>query len=727
MGLDREALKAGVKCALAGVIAFSVSTALELAMPHWAVLTVMILMTAEYVGTIWEKAALRFAGTLIGAAIGVLTAGCWSVAPWAVYLITAVTLLVGALGWKGHWYPYAFLLMGITQLLMVAGASSFHLPPWQAGLDRVIEIVIGVAVSILVTRFIWPRYARDDFHDLCSTTMRDIGHYLTGKLQGKADPEKQAAFSRDFAANMVRLGQLLKSGKRESRRFAACVPGFRSLLRELQLLYESARSLGRQPLLETAFAPHLQPDLDSSIAAVRRLFDDLSQSKISPHSGWVEQCQETLQQLEKRVGQVRKSGLTRNIPIAEALDYSASYVGLHEIANRLCRIAQLKELLLRDPHQLTKRKEPHRWLPSTAWQPALRSTFIGVSALWLSQTFSLPGGPLIPLVAVVMSLLTIGSVDQTGDALVWRRYAEWLLGAGLLILTGPTILSALAFPPLFWTFLIAGLVLFGAVADQAGGLTVRLVLMLFLFPGTLLLGWRQTVDSEMISSMVTGLLLGLLYATLCQRLIFPDLPGRHIVAGWRQMVETCRLLLRPAEPATREDIVAELVLQPMAVRGWIGALQRLRPRDERIIHYESALKNLESAGYYLSAAIFPNLTGIDPAKSSEAVRWLVSVRTAFDEELAGLMSEPTLQRATPVNWQLLKDFTERVETWRFELFDQRTDSFDHWIPLITAVGRLQLARQRLTTARLEWLAATGPAKHQAILADSKPHTISRTR
>src|SRR5215470_10920674 len=75
----------GTKVGLAGVLSLLVTQLLRLPHDSWAILTVLVMTTAQYVGSIAVKAVMRVVGTIAGAIVGVWLVGNYTSTP-AIFL-----------------------------------------------------------------------------------------------------------------------------------------------------------------------------------------------------------------------------------------------------------------------------------------------------------------------------------------------------------------------------------------------------------------------------------------------------------------------------------------------------------------------------------------------------------------------------------------------------------------------------------------------------------------
>src|SRR4029077_14352049 len=75
----------GIKMGLAGLLALLCTQALRLPHDNWAILTVLVLMSAQFVGSITVKAIMRVIGTTVGALVGIWLVGYYTSTP-AIFL-----------------------------------------------------------------------------------------------------------------------------------------------------------------------------------------------------------------------------------------------------------------------------------------------------------------------------------------------------------------------------------------------------------------------------------------------------------------------------------------------------------------------------------------------------------------------------------------------------------------------------------------------------------------
>jgi p-hydroxybenzoic acid efflux pump subunit AaeB len=156
-------LRYGIKMGLAGLIALFCTQVLRLPHDNWAILTVLVLMSAQFVGSITFKAIMRVIGTIAGALVGIWLVGDYTNTP-AIFLpvlflvVALASYKFGQLG--ASQVPYAYFLLGLTTLTIATDGVTDPTQAWQIGLDRSEEILVGIMSSLLVTSVLWPRYPR---------------------------------------------------------------------------------------------------------------------------------------------------------------------------------------------------------------------------------------------------------------------------------------------------------------------------------------------------------------------------------------------------------------------------------------------------------------------------------------------------------------------------------------------------------------------------------------
>jgi uncharacterized membrane protein YccC len=172
----------GIKMGLAGILALYVTQAIRLPHDNWAILSVLVMMTGQYGGSIAVKAILRVIGTIGGAVIGVWLVGDYTSSP--IIFLPLFFLVLAIASYKYGQYgarqaPYAYYLLGLTTLSVVTNGISTPDQVWQVGIDRAEEILVGSTVALMVSTILWPRSAREEFVAASGKSLKMIGELVS--------------------------------------------------------------------------------------------------------------------------------------------------------------------------------------------------------------------------------------------------------------------------------------------------------------------------------------------------------------------------------------------------------------------------------------------------------------------------------------------------------------------------------------------------------------------
>src|SRR6266404_7630930 len=180
-----------IKLGLAGLLSLFCTQVLRLPHDNWAILTVLVLMSAQFVGSIAVKAIMRVIGTIAGALVGVWLVGDYTSTP-AIFLPVLFLVMAfasykyGQLG--ARQVPYAYYLLGFTALTIATDGVTDPAQAWQISLDRTEEILVGIMSSLLVMSIIWPRYAREEFIEAGRAALKTVNQLVSAHGQASIEP-----------------------------------------------------------------------------------------------------------------------------------------------------------------------------------------------------------------------------------------------------------------------------------------------------------------------------------------------------------------------------------------------------------------------------------------------------------------------------------------------------------------------------------------------------------
>lgn len=151
--VGREVITSALALALAMGIAFSTRYVIEGNHWYWVPLTVSIVVKPD-LGSVFARAILRAAGTVIGVVIGT---ALLVLLPKGPVLVIAIAALAGTMSWAKQ-VSYAVQTLVLTPLMLVLLdlISPSALTVDYAG-QRLVDTLLGGAIAIVVGYFPWPR------------------------------------------------------------------------------------------------------------------------------------------------------------------------------------------------------------------------------------------------------------------------------------------------------------------------------------------------------------------------------------------------------------------------------------------------------------------------------------------------------------------------------------------------------------------------------------------
>lgn len=524
--------------ALAGLGAFFFAQWLRLEFPSWSVFTVIMLLLAQYVGAIREKAVFRLAGTVLGGILGYLATGAWQQSPvlylGSTFVITAFSVAM----FSQSRAPYAFFLTGLTFVVITANSQSQPDASWDYALARVEEVLVGVAASLIVQSTVFPRYANEDFRRLLAGALGELAAASPAAARRFASPATELEEAmRDFPSRAASLRSLLRFGARESADFRRLMGRHSATITHLARAANILRSLETAPLSPEPYRSELADPVRDAGELLREGWM-LLRDREKLTEDWRQRSAETVASIQKRLRELRRD--------PRALALPPSLVGSTSI--HLLALDELRETLtdLDDLWQAPPVKPPRRdsLALAPAWPDALwirhgvRAGLATTAALFLENWLSPPGGPLMVLSTMVFTALNALSPEGSGDRGAFSYVAALgtvTAGAFVLLVAGSPLLASYA---VLNTLLATWLFLLGYWLHDRGGVSVPLQFSFLLLIGILGLNGQEPVPFQKIAGLFFGLVNGLVLAALAQRLLWPVLPQRRLQSGLADYLRT---------------------------------------------------------------------------------------------------------------------------------------------------------------------------------------------
>jgi uncharacterized membrane protein YccC len=212
-----ERLIHSIKIALAVLLGFFAIKFIPLHLDQWLIITIVVVMSAQLnIGSMLQKSLLRFIGTLAGAGIA-LAAICFSSS--TIFFISIVILssaLFGYLATSNKSYSDAGTLGAVTVIIILMGQA----PTLFTAVDRCMEICAGIALSALISRFVFPIQASSHLRNTQANTLYLLKKYYIAIFSDDIR-EDYFALEESIAKLMIKQRKLALDAKHETKTFNA--------------------------------------------------------------------------------------------------------------------------------------------------------------------------------------------------------------------------------------------------------------------------------------------------------------------------------------------------------------------------------------------------------------------------------------------------------------------------------------------------------------------------
>jgi len=629
------AFRFAVKFGLAGMLAVYVTLLNKLPEPTWALLTVFVLMIAQYVGAIVEKSLFRLIGTIVGGLLGYTLTGSLEQQP--VVFLVLIGLIVGVCTtlFGQARYPYAFFLCGMTVVVVVSNGLANPSNSWQFALNRIQEISVGIMATMLVQCVLWPRYARVEFLDNARQAFEDLESCFRESAKiflGGPDPAA-ARQAENFPARIPALRGLLSFAGRESHHFRQRLPTFFEITTCLSRIGAAIVTLGETLPENSLYRETLGETIDELHDAIGEGLSGLAQPAISDdlRRERRERIEKGFETMREKLDQLRQDPRLDQVPAEEAMQLGIHLLALEEIRQQIRHGFELFASLPESP--VEKSTEPYTLvspIPPPFWiRAGIKGALSAVSALVIYNWLNPPGGTTFVLGAWIFTALNAGSPGGRGDQrafhyLVYSTLAIFLVSI-LLILIRP-MLSSYA---VMNTVIFTSLFVWGYHAYSVRGVTIPMQIAMLMIVGVLGLNGQEPISFQSIVGYFMGLVLAIVVSTLVQRLLWPSLPQWELRDRLKEFVEICHRVIREGPSKLPLWQRARIALIPGEAFTRIALLKPpVCPRDEppRLEEYMRVLRRLVS-DLFISSRLLPPLLPPEFAKEGE------ELMGAFEAEL----------------------------------------------------------------------------------------------
>lgn len=564
-------LRYGIKLGLAALLALFSTQILRLEHASWAILTVLVMMSSQYVGSIAVKAIMRVTGTIVGAVIGVWLVGNYASTP-AIFL-TVLFFVVAVAGYKFGQFPasqvpYAYFLVGVTTVAVVTYGVADPSQVWQIGLNRAQEILVGAGASLLVTTLVWPRYAREEFAAAGRDSLKTVSELFaiqTDIRRTNAEAEVEQ-IHQAFGKQLSVLRNLLQAGSRESTVFSARLSHYNSFLVSLINLFHAALNVSRWRRGETSILDHLRHDLELLEATISEEFAILTAPQLPGEKLPSSRLNEVFAAFEKRVNDIRDQGVLVAAPTDIAMKFAGHFGALRSFLDNLNNIRSAMEGLPRFGQQLPEAQPHWDFLPTIDWfwvKVGVKGGLAAVVSVLLLKWINPPGPASIPLMAWTLTILgrPILRAGGSGDLRAFQNAFRAAIGLAVCVALLLLITPFLADYAVMNSVLFLILFTFGFLTARIPGINFWMQVILITISAFVGLNPQQPVPSQTIIDTFLGIIIGMGIATVVGRLIWPVLPQRVLRDNLLAVFAQTKALLS-GDPH-REKIQTQLAILPV--------------------------------------------------------------------------------------------------------------------------------------------------------------------
>ncbi len=697
-----DACKYGIKFGLAGTLAFFIALYIRLNNPTWAVITTFVLMVAQYVGAVAEKALFRFIGTVVGGVLGYVLTGSLEQNP-VIYLLL-LGLIVGtctAMIGQSR-YPYAFMLAGLTTTVVAGNGFNNPDASWQYMLWRIEEVSLGIAVTVVIQSTLWPRFARKEFITNAQKVFRDLHQCFCNSSRILLEGPNSSAMARIrvFPERITGLRTLLDFGSKESSSFRKRLPIYFDVTTGLSRIGNAIATLTHTLPEHSKYRPFLTGPLEEIHRAIGAALEDLGHPSTTPETRRKarEAIHTALSHFEAAVAALRKDVALKEVTAEEAMEVGLHGLAMDSVRTQIEHIHELIDSLPDVPEYSHKEIQallpplpPPFWIKSGA-KSAIATILAMVFANWLNP----PGQSMFILGAWVFTAMNAASPGGRGDmrAFHYVIYTTFCMGGlGILLLFGTPMMASYAVTNVL---LFTAMFLWGYLTYTIRGMTIPMQMGMLSIVGVLGLNAQQPVQFQSIAGLFFGIVLAMLLSAVIQRLLWPSLPQFEIRNRVLEFIRLCQKILSegPSSFALWERSRMTLIPSEMAQR-WGNLSPAICPpgEKERLSAY---IATLQFCGSHMLTVSGNLIKLLPPQFADEAARQTSHIEDLWKRHLDAHTKSFQSARPAPADHKPLEDAMTEWDQW---VTNYRQWMLDNDYPILDAFRILGYCALYIETTR----------------------------
>lgn len=255
--IDTERLTHSVKTAIACLIGLAMTKVINLPADQWVVITIIVVMCAQlYVGSVVQKAYLRFIGTVIGCLFAIVTLLTLGDSHFAIFfIITFSSFVFSYFATTQENSSYIGTLGAVTTAIIMLVPQ----PTVLFAIQRLMEIGIGLLIATLVSQFILPIRASTHLRRAQAATLRQLRDFYTAAIVTHAEQPDTFDYhelDETIVKSLLKQRQLAKESRREPLSNAFDPDHFmdslfseREILRSINFMHSALLRLHKSPIV----------------------------------------------------------------------------------------------------------------------------------------------------------------------------------------------------------------------------------------------------------------------------------------------------------------------------------------------------------------------------------------------------------------------------------------------------------------------------------------------
>lgn len=540
------------KAALSAVIAIGLAMAFDWDNPYWAGISTMV-VTLPYMGAAIEKAIMRIVGTVMAGVALYLISGAFPQNQIGYCTLLAIALIFSGYFGAGSWYPYTFMLFGITLNILVADTFQNPANLFPFAFFRISEICLGVGVALAVNAIFWPQSAGRDFLRKVAQELeqcRLLYQEATAlALHDKPPQADLAALEDAITVQLAKLHPLLSQAQRDSslvhrhrQAFVDFLHGVEALFITLSMFRRAAES--HYP---KGYREELRPELEAFVAAVDKHFAAVHEAL---ESGKVPTDIDTDREGEKvdaKIDELRRADVNLKYAIEDTTHLYAQLANIFDVKKALDSLLIIlteinggparprsAETVMARSNRLDKRRLQH----------GMKVAIACIGSLYIWQALQWTGGAQAAITAGIVMQVSMVASNQKALLRLGGCLLGGSCGAFSLVFLEPYFSSYATFClPLFFFFFLFSWVNFGNPAYAYAGFQSFLTFLLMTSVSN-----TQNVSLLPGVDRLMGIVLGVTICLVVLRLFWPIIPERELRHDLGSFFGQARAFIRTYTP-----------------------------------------------------------------------------------------------------------------------------------------------------------------------------------